>query len=112
MQPQALAARQIARLAPPGALVLLPFGNDGVGIPGPFLASAPPNMQILLLRPGNIPNVTHSNTIILATLHADAASNAATAQALAYFQMQKCFTETPATNLATIILNRCADQQP
>jgi hypothetical protein len=53
MQPQARAARLAA--AYPGALVLLPFGNDGVGIPGPFIASAPDNMRILLLRPGAVP---------------------------------------------------------
>ncbi len=111
MQPQALAAHEIAELAPPGALVLLPYGNDGVGIPGPFLATAPQNLQILLLRPGDIPNLAQHKTIYLAMVNADNSSRAATAQALAYFRMQKCFKETPATNLALKILNRCADQQ-
>jgi hypothetical protein len=50
MQPQAAAARAAA--AHPGALILLPYGNDGVGIPGPFIASAPDDMRILLLHPG------------------------------------------------------------
>ncbi len=53
MQPQAAAARAAA--AYPGRLVLVPFGNDGVGIPGPFIASAPDNMRILLLRPATVP---------------------------------------------------------
>jgi hypothetical protein len=52
MQPQAHAARLAARY--PGALILLPFGNDGVGIPGPFIATAPGTMRILLLH-GTIP---------------------------------------------------------
>lgn len=53
MQPQAAAARAAARYH--GALVLLPFGNDGVGIPGPFIAAAPDAMRLLLLRPGTVP---------------------------------------------------------
>jgi hypothetical protein len=48
MQPQGLAARA----APPGALVLVPFGNDGVGIPGPFIAASPDSLRLFLLRPG------------------------------------------------------------
>ena len=51
MQPQGLAARA----APVGVLVLVPFGNDGVGIPGPFIAAAPDNLRLFLLRPGAVP---------------------------------------------------------
>ena len=86
MQPQALAARQIARLAPPGTLVLLPYGNDGVGTPGPFIAAAPASMQILLLPPGNIPSLMREKSLALATLNADSSSRATTAQALASFR--------------------------
>ena len=50
MQPQGRAAHLAA--AYPGALVALPYGNDGVGVPGPFIAAAPDAMRILLLRPG------------------------------------------------------------
>lgn len=74
MQPQARAARAAAIY--PGALVLLPFGNDGVGIPGPFIASAPDNMRILLVHPGNIPN-TQAVTV---TLPIDDASRAVAAE--------------------------------
>ncbi len=49
MQPQASAARAAATQ---NALVLLPCGIDGVGIPGPFIAAAPDNMRILLLTSG------------------------------------------------------------
>ena len=53
MQPQARAARFATQAAATyNALVLLPYGNDGVGIPGPFIATAPDNMRILLLHPG------------------------------------------------------------
>ncbi|MDE1896171.1 MAG: glycosyltransferase family 39 protein [Rhodospirillales bacterium] len=51
MQPQGRAARLAA--AWPGAVVALPFGNDGVGVPGPFIEAAPDAMRILLLRPGD-----------------------------------------------------------
>jgi hypothetical protein len=55
MQPQAACARAAA--ARPGTLIMLPFGNDGVGIPGPFIAAAPDGMRILLLHPGPVPHL-------------------------------------------------------
>ena len=112
MQPQALSARQTTALNLPGALILVPFGNDGVGIPGPFIAASPDTARIELLHPGKMPDVSHEKKIILATINADASSRSATAQALAYFRAQKCFTMGAATNLTAEILNRCADQQP
>jgi Dolichyl-phosphate-mannose-protein mannosyltransferase len=74
MQPQARAARQAA--AYPGASVLLPFGNDGVGVPGPFIASAPDNMRILLLRPGAVPKAQ----AVVVTLAIDNESRAIAAE--------------------------------
>ncbi|MDE2238641.1 MAG: glycosyltransferase family 39 protein [Rhodospirillales bacterium] len=50
MQPQGRAARLAA--AYPGDVVALPFGNDGVGVPGPFIAAAPDAMRLLLVYPG------------------------------------------------------------
>jgi hypothetical protein len=112
MQPQGLAARQTMALNMPNALVLLPFGNDGVGVPGPFIAMLPDNTRLELLHPGVLPDLSHEKHIILATIGVDDASRASTAQALAYFQGQKCFKEGSATKLTAIFLNRCADQQP
>jgi hypothetical protein len=74
MQPQAAAARAAAAF--PGALVLLPFGNDGVGIPGPFIASAPDNMRILLLHPGDLPQLQ----AVVVTLAIDNASRIAVSE--------------------------------
>ena len=51
MQPQGRAARLAA--AWPGAVVALPYGNDGVGVPGPFIEAAPDAMRLILLRPGD-----------------------------------------------------------
>ncbi len=73
MQPQAAAARAAA--ADHDALVLLPFGNDGVGIPGPFIEAAPDNMRILLVKPGMRPQGG-----VLASLAMDNASRAVLAQ--------------------------------
>ncbi|GLR68747.1 hypothetical protein GCM10010909_34290 [Acidocella aquatica] len=107
MQPQGFAAHQAAAL--PGTLILLPFGNDGVGIPGPFISQLPDTARVALLRPGQMPALNHTPSIALITLTPDAASRAALTRAQAYFAAQKCFTETPASNLLTKILNRCAD---
>ena len=51
MQPQGRAARLAS--AYPGAVVALPYGNDGVGVPGPFIAASPDAMRLILLRPGD-----------------------------------------------------------
>ena len=50
MQPARAAATETARLAGDG-LVLLPRGNDGVGIVGAFGIEAPPSLHVLLVRP-------------------------------------------------------------
>lgn len=51
MQPQGHAAA-LASLYP-GRVVAVPFGNDGVGVPGPFIAAAADGMRIILLHPGD-----------------------------------------------------------
>lgn len=112
MQPQAAAAHQIAALNLPNALILVPFGNDGVGIPGPFIASLPDTARIKLLRTGPMPNLVPAQKIILATLSIDATSRAATARSLAYFHDQKCFIAGPTTQLTAVFLNGCTNQQP
>jgi hypothetical protein len=52
MQPARLAAGEAARLAG-DAVVLVPAGNDGVGIVGAFGIEAPPELPILLIGPGD-----------------------------------------------------------
>ena len=51
-QPARAAAAEAAGLAG-GGIVLLPRGNDGVGIPGAFGIEAPPALPLLLVRPGD-----------------------------------------------------------
>jgi hypothetical protein len=50
MQPARAAAIEAAHLTGDG-IVLLPAGNDGVGIVGAFGIEAPPSLPILLIRP-------------------------------------------------------------
>jgi len=106
-QPQAAAARQAAALATPATLTLLPFGNDGVGIPGPFIAAAPKTLKILLLHPNTPPNLTHQTTILLATLTPDAASRLAITQTLAYLNTLPCWHQESATTLLRAYRNTC-----
>ena len=109
MQSQGLAARAAA--AYPGALVVVPFGNDGVGVPGPFIAAAPDDMRIFLLRPGQALNVRAERQVVLVTLGVDGASQAASAQRLSALQQDRCFTEVARTPLIAVFDRGCADQQ-
>ena len=52
MQPQAQAAHAAARLATDGSLVLVPYGNDGVGVLAAFVSESPDAMRILHVDPG------------------------------------------------------------
>jgi hypothetical protein len=112
MQPQGLAARQIGALHMPGALVLLPYGNDGVGIPGPFIAAASDNMQILLIKPGKPPNLSRAQNIILPILTVDAASRTAAIQTLEMLDADKCWKNVEATNLTAVFSRICPDSWP
>ena len=134
MQSQGAAARAAAALATPHTLVLVPFGNDGVGIPGPFLAAAPDNLSILLIGPDQnggkrfafppyaVPvgrksaalsaTLTDDPEIILAKTTGDDASRAAIAQAEAYFAANPCWQPAQQSALLALYLNRCAHQQP
>ena len=49
MQPARALAAEAARL-PAGAVVLVPNGNDGVGIAGAFATEAPPDLTIRVMR--------------------------------------------------------------
>ena len=81
MQPQAQTARSAARLEQPGALVLVPYGNDGVGVLAAFVREAPPSMQMLVVAPGTDPavlraRVGQASRVILVMLGLDGDSKA------------------------------------
>jgi hypothetical protein len=96
MQPQGRAAVAVAKLAMPGALVLVPFGNDGVGIPGPFIAAAPDDLQIELIRTGITLDLRGPSRIILADIQADDASRAQTRAAMTRLAADPCWREKTA----------------
>jgi hypothetical protein len=81
MQPARATARAAAALAGPG-IVLLPYGNDGVGIVGAFGIEAPPALPLLLIRPGDTPDTIRHRAagvsrVVLALLAQDDASRRA-----------------------------------
>jgi hypothetical protein len=107
MQPQAIAARQSRAFVTPSSLVLLPSGNDGVGIPGPFIASARADLRLELIKPGRLPDLTAEQHVILVKIHIDAASTTETVAALAKFNADPCWLQNPATNYITVFNWTC-----
>jgi hypothetical protein len=77
MQPFRATATEAARLAGDG-IVLLPRGNDGVGIVGAFGIEAPPSLPILLLRPTDpiAERIARYHRVVLALLPQDRDSTA------------------------------------
>ena len=90
MQPARAAAHAAAALVQDG-VVLLPKGNDGVGVVGAFATEAPPDLRLLLIPALAPPEQIRAQIqpwrrVVLALLEQDAASRAAGAamrQALA-----------------------------
>jgi hypothetical protein len=77
MQPARAAAMEAARLAGDG-IVLLPRGNDGVGIAGAFGIEAPPALPLLLVGPGDpvADRVSAWHRVVFAALGQDRDSRA------------------------------------
>lgn len=81
MQPARAAARAAAALVGDG-VVLLPRGNDGVGIVGAFAIEAPPALPLLLIPAGATPEQIRArlgswHRVVLALIEQDDASRAA-----------------------------------
>ena len=63
-------------------VVLVPHGNDGIGIVGAFAAEAPPALKLLIVGPAESPDSIRTRAapfhrVVLALLAQDAASQAA-----------------------------------
>lgn len=81
MQPARATAIAAASLVHDG-VVLLPLGNDGVGIVGAFAVEAPPNLRIILVKAGEQPEqirerVSRFPRVVLALMGQDEASRMA-----------------------------------
>jgi hypothetical protein len=72
MQPYRVAAAEAAGLVADG-VVLVPRGNDGVGVVGAFAIEAPPALPILLLRPSDpiADRIREYRRVVLADLPQD-----------------------------------------
>jgi hypothetical protein len=80
MQPARATALAAASLAH-GGVVLVPHGNDGVGIVGAFGIESPPALRLLVVRSEETPaairgRTMHDARVVLALLGQDAASRA------------------------------------
>lgn len=81
MQPARMAARDATRLAGDG-IVLVPHGNDGVGIVGAFAREAPATLRLVVIRRDDTPaqilaRAGDASHVVLALLGQDADSRAA-----------------------------------
>ena len=79
MQPARAAARAAAALAGFDGVVLLPRGNDGVGVVGPFLAELPDRTRVLLVDADEPPDALRArlpagSPVVIAWLGLDASS--------------------------------------
>ena len=74
MQPARAAAAAAARLAGRRGEVLIPRGNDGVGVVGPFLLEAPPWLRVRVVAAP--PRALRARRLVLALIGADRASRA------------------------------------
>jgi hypothetical protein len=101
MQPQAAAAHEAARLATPQTLVLLPYGNDGVGVPGPFIATAPDDLRIQLVH-ARLPDLRVETRVILATINADDSSRATNQNNAAAVNSNPCWHLVASTNSTSV----------
>lgn len=108
MQPAARTEAAAAAFLRPDTLVLIPFGNDGVGIPGPFIAAAPANMTVLVARRvATIPNrAAPYRRVIIANIRVDAASRTLVPQLRAAFATA-CWQRETSPAAITIFDNLC-----
>lgn len=89
MQPQQAAAQGAAVLAGQHGVVLVPRGNDGVGVAGVFLLSASPGLFVMVVEkpPVEIP----APRVVLALLELDRESRATSAALRAAFAADPCW---------------------
>ena len=109
MQPQAEAAAEAAEA---DALVLLPRGNDGVGIPAAFLQSAAPAMRVRIVGPDMAPWViraeaANESRVAAALLPLDADSRTTVPALLAAFE-DRCWQPVSRSNVLAVWQHVCA----
>jgi hypothetical protein len=75
MQPARATAAAAVRISE-GGVILLPYGNDGVGIVGAFALEAPPDLLLITVRPGQPirPLIAGFDRVVLARMAQDDSS--------------------------------------
>ncbi|MCW8307172.1 glycosyltransferase family 39 protein [Acidiphilium sp. PA] len=114
MQPARRTARTAAALAGADALVLVPFGNDGVGIPGPFIAAAPSHLLVQIVRAATpaLPAATaRFHRIVIANIQVDTASRTLIPQLVALFSADPCRTLQRSPADVIVFDNHCQEPQ-
>jgi hypothetical protein len=114
MQPAARTARDAAALAGAGTLVLVPFGNDGVGIPGPFIAATPSSLMVQIVRaaiPALPADSARFHRVIIANIEVDAASRALIPRLVALFTAAPCRTLQDSPADVIVFVNNCQGPQ-
>ena len=110
MQPQAQAARAARSLATGGSLVLVPYGNDGVGVLAAFVSESPDAMRIQHVDPGESAAAiraaaSRSARVVLVLLGLDADSRAVLPVMQRAFEGDACWRRA-ATGFDVIAFDR------
>jgi hypothetical protein len=98
MQPQAQAARAARGLAATdGSLVLVPYGNDGVGVLAAFVNESPDSLHVAHVDPGETAAAiraaaSHASRVVLVLLGLDGDSRAVLPVMQAAFDHDACWT--------------------
>lgn len=96
MQPQAAATREVTALAGPDGLVLVPYGDDGVGIAGAVVTEAPDWLRLYVVPRHATPDqiraaIGGSQHVVLALLGLDRNSRATLPAMEEAFSDPKCW---------------------
>ena len=113
MQPQAQAARAARGLATAnGSLVLVPYGNDGVGVLAAFVNESPDSLHVAHVDPGESAAAiravaSHASRVVLVLLGLDGDSRAVLPVMQAAFDHDSCWTRA-GTGFDVAAFNRSA----
>jgi hypothetical protein len=111
MQPMRDAAREAAAIADPRTVILLPRGNDGVGIVGAFIATAPDDLRVMIVDRDTKAASLHATAphFAMALLDRDADSHATLAALLAGFADDPCWRALPGGFNLIVFQSSCGD---
>jgi 4-amino-4-deoxy-L-arabinose transferase-like glycosyltransferase len=115
MQPQQATARAAAAAAGPAGLVLVPRGNDGVGIAGAVILAAPAATRLALVAEDATPAAVAALAataprVALALIAGDTASRAAVGTMRAAWQDDPCWRIAADTATLRVLERTCAGE--